>query len=111
MYGPCAKQVVTATIVALDGQRFVGTNGCCNPQEFCPRGDAPTGIGYEKCVDVCQQTGHAEINALKAAGDAARGATLWLEGHTYACQDCWKATRAAGLLRIMYAPPPAAVVG
>ncbi len=39
MTGSCAKQVVRATIVTPDGQRFVGENDCRTPQQECPRGD------------------------------------------------------------------------
>ncbi|WP_242136962.1 hypothetical protein [Sphingomonas sp. TREG-RG-20F-R18-01] len=94
------KQVVTATIVADDGMQFVGTNYCLNAQQTCPRGDLPSGVGYELCVSVCKQTAHAEVNAIKAAGDAARGAVLYLHGHTYACADCRAACDTAGIRKI-----------
>lgn len=95
MIGPCVKQVVTATIVAEDGRRFVGTNHCLNAQTVCPRADMPTGVGHELCRDVCQQPAHAEVNAIAEAGDAACGAVLYLEGHTYACEPCKAAAAAA----------------
>lgn len=104
--GPCAKQVVTATIVTPDGERIVGTNHCLNAQDVCPRGNMPTGVGYEKCRDICQQPAHVEINAIAAAGDRARGATLYLEGHTYACMLCKSAAAGAGITEIIVGPPP-----
>jgi deoxycytidylate deaminase len=106
MTGPCVKQTVTATIVTPDGERFVGTNFVRNPQPTCPRGDMPTGVGYELCRTVCDQSGHAEPNALAVAGEKARGATLYLEGHTYACEPCKEAARAAGIVEIVIAAPP-----
>ena len=106
MTGPCAKQVVTATIVTPDGNRFVGTNWCATPQEVCPRADMPTGVGYHLCASVCHQSGHAEIDAIRNAG-AVRltGATLYLEGHTYACEPCKAACAAAGITSIIIGAP------
>lgn len=105
MIGPCAKQVVTATIIAKSGHVFVGQNDCHNPQSFCPRGGLPSGVGYERCAHICQQTGHAEVNALGLAKAFAAGATLFLEGHTYACDDCKAACEAAGIEEIVIGPP------
>jgi deoxycytidylate deaminase len=105
--GPCAKQQVKATIIALDGRRFVGTNHCMKPQAVCPRADMPTGVGYELCKSVCEQEAHAEVNATRIAGEAARNATLYLEGHTYACQPCQSASHAAGIAEIIIGAPPA----
>lgn len=105
MTGPCAKQTVTATIIAADGRRFVGTNFVRNPQPTCPRGDLPTGVGYEMCREICDQFGHAEINAIAAAGVAACGGVLYLEGHTYACDPCKAAAWLAGIRMIVIGAP------
>lgn len=105
MTGPCAKQTVTATIIALDGSRFVGTNYCKNPQPVCPRADMPSGVGYELCVSICRQPAHAEVNAIHLAGEAARGARLFLEGQTYACSSCKQACDAAGISEIIIGQP------
>lgn len=106
MNGPCKKQIVTATIVTADGRRFVGTNDCETPQEVCPRADMPSGVGYELCKSVCNQTGHAEINALRAAGPGLSDATLYLEGHTYACDHCKEMCKSCGIKEIIIGPPP-----
>lgn len=105
MSGPCVKQRVRATIIATDGAMFAGENDCENPQTRCPRAGMPTGVGYALCQSVCRQTGHAEINALNAAGDAALGATLYLEGHTYACDPCRAACAEAGIADIVIGSP------
>lgn len=105
--GPCVKQTVTATIVTPDGRRFVGTNHCMTPQSTCARGALPTGVGYELCKSVCNQPAHAEVNALAIAGDAARGATLYLEGHYYACEPCKAAASLAGIVEIVIGAAPA----
>lgn len=94
MTGLCAKTRVQAVIVATDGRRFVGENSVANPQEICPRLD---GEGYEKCKSVCRQDSHAEIAALALAGEAARGATVWLRGNHYFCDDCTAALKNAGV--------------
>lgn len=96
----CAKQVVKATIIAVDGREFTGFNDCNNPQQLCPRGDMPSNVGYHLCRDVCAQPGHAEVIAIEAAGDAAEGATLILEGHKAVCPTCMAACNAAGIARI-----------
>ena len=96
-YGPCAKKEVGCVIVAPDGQRFAGANLCFNPQDVCPR---EPGEGYEKCRSICQQDGHAEMDALRRAGSAAKGATAWVYGHTHACRDCQEALYGAGVILI-----------
>lgn len=100
MSGPCAKQRVVAEIVTPEGERFFGENLCFRPQQTCPRGSMPTGKGYHLCASICVQSGHAEINALAAAGGKAKGATLILHGHTYACADCRAAADRAGIAKI-----------
>jgi deoxycytidylate deaminase len=104
--GPCAKQTVKATIVALNGDHYIGTNHCMKPKSTCIREGMPTGVGYDLCVRVCGQKAHAEVNAIEAAGESARGATLYLEGHTYACQSCTDAANAAGIEEIVIGAPP-----
>jgi len=105
MRGPCVKQTVTATIVTTDGRRFVGTNYCENSQVTCPRGGLPSGVGYELCDSVCKQPAHAEVNALHAAGAAAQGARLYLEGHTYVCANCAAVAKAFGVVEIIVGEP------
>lgn len=104
--GPCVKQTVTATVVALDGEQYVGTNHCSTPQDVCPRGVLPTGVGYDLCKSVCHQPSHAEVNALALAGRNAVGSTLYIEGHTYACEPCLSAARLAGVASIVIGSPP-----
>jgi deoxycytidylate deaminase len=104
--GPCAKQTVVATIVTPDGRRFVGTNYCENAQQVCPRAGMPTGQGYKLCRDVCRQPAHAEVNALASAGAAAAGATLYLQGHTYACASCLACCESAGIVEVIIGAPP-----
>lgn len=98
----CAKVFVKCTIVSTSGECFVGTNDCQCPQVSCPR---LPGEGYDKCITVCQQKGHAEVMALIAAGGFARGATAYVE-HKRVCDDCMLRLRAAGVVKIVLGNPP-----
>ena len=107
--GSCAKQVVTATIHTRGG-RFVGTNGCANAQKVCPRDIAgmKTGEGYHLCKEICEQGDHAEEAAIKQAissGCDPAGSTIYLEGHTYACDTCKAAAKQVGATIVIGAPP------
>ena len=91
----CAKRHVECYIVTRQGV-VKGDNSCRNPQKACPRG---MGEGYEKCVSICGQESHAEINALNAAeslGYDLRGATA-IVLHWRVCDGCQRALRAAGI--------------
>jgi deoxycytidylate deaminase len=99
---PCLKQTVKAIIVTQDGQRILGSNAINNDVDICPRvvENMPTGEGYHLCKDVCNQNEHAEVTALqnaKAAGVAVKGATLYITGHTYFCDNCQNEMRKAGI--------------
>lgn len=98
----CAKLQVKCTIITEDNLVFVGTNGCANPQAVCPR---VKGEDYTKCRTICGQEGHAETVALARAGDKAKGARAYVEGHTYACRACQEALFAAGVVSISVGEP------
>jgi len=104
--GPCAKQVVVATIITPDGSYFVSTNYCILAQETCPRVGMKTGEGYELCKSICDQPAHAEINVLQAAGNKAKGGKLYIFGHTYACDSCKQAAKEAGIVEIIIGNSP-----
>lgn len=102
MRGPCAKKVVKCYIVTRDFEVFEGENDCANPQPACPR------VGnedYLKCRIICKQSGHAEIMALQAAGDKARGAEVLITGIDNVCKSCQKALFAAGVESITIGNP------
>ena len=92
----CTKQT-TIAIIEKDGNYWIGTNWCHTPQKECPRANMPSGIGYDKCRDICGQMGHAEENALRSAGTNASGATLYLIGHTRVCENCRSLMDMAGI--------------
>ena len=98
----CAKQTVRCTITNCDETESVtATNYCERPQTQCPR--AP-GEGYAKCELVCQQGGHAEIQALALArkrGLNVYDGVAYVSGHYYGCEPCARALRDAGIRRIV----------
>lgn len=100
MNGPCAKATVRCELHLRTTQVVVGTNACANPQPVCPR--AP-GEDYTKCRTVCDQQGHAEVQALRAVTDAGLdpvGAVAIISGHTYFCMDCQHALFGAGIAQL-----------
>lgn len=83
----CAKKVVVARLRCRDGKEYAGANDCGNPQSVCPRKE---GEGYLKCMTVCKQPMHAEMDALFAAEDGGsepRGGhmVIW---HHRCCEEC-----------------------
>lgn len=103
--GPCAKQTVTAHVVTPEGEIFTATNYVLRPQETCPRAGMATGQGYDLCDNVCRQPAHAEINAVLHAGHKARGAVMYVEGHTYVCDACRKFADGHGIVEIKMGTP------
>lgn len=101
MIGPCAKVTVTCRLVADDGRHFEGKNICLNAQPACPR---LPGEDYTKCTTICQQVGHAEIQALRQAGGRARGTKAYLKGHTHYCRECQEALFGAGVTSLSLEP-------
>lgn len=96
----CAKKHVCCYIVHK-GKTYVGTNKVNKPQKTCPRGPNE---GYKKCTTICDQPGHAEEMALKAAeGVDLTGAVAYLSGIGYYCKSCQEKLFNAGIesLRLM----------
>ena len=104
--GPCAKQMVTATLVDASGGHHVSTNFCNAPKPTCARAGMASGEGYDLCKSVCHQSAHAEVNAIRLAGRKAAGGVLYVEGHVYVCDSCTMAAAGAGVARIVLGKPP-----
>ena len=96
----CAKQTVVA-VIENNGEYYIGSNWCDSPQPICPRGDMPSGEGYDKCRGICEQQNHAEVNACIKAGNKARGGTLYLYGHYYSCENCKKVMESYGIKKLV----------
>lgn len=65
-----------------------------NDHDNCKREGYPTGEGYELC-EGCDYPNHAEVKALR--GIDAKGATMYLFGHYYACDNCDEVIKNAGV--------------
>lgn len=98
--GKCAKQN-TIAIIVNNGSYFIGSNWCDDPQDDCPRGNMKSGEGYHLCKEVCKQKYHAEVDAVKKAGNNAKGGTLFLIGHYYMCDPCKKVVDEAGIEKVV----------
>lgn len=86
------SQRITVAVLVKDGRVvWYGTN---EHKEPCKREGYPTGEGYDLCK-WCDYDNHAEANALR--GQDARGAVLYLIGHTYACDPCKEKAKEAGV--------------
>lgn len=89
----------TGAVVVRDGVILgVGANrseyhmehGCERKKRGCP-----TGTGYELCPG-CDPKFHAEQQAIADAGECA-GADLYLWGHWWCCESCWRKMIGAGI--------------
>ncbi len=65
-------------------------------KEPCKREGYPTGTGYELCNE-CDYPNHAEYKAVQKHSLEMQGGTLYLFGHTYACDPCKNAMELAGI--------------
>lgn len=93
----CAKKVVKCVIETPKGDYFYGDNSVRNPQDVCPREE---GEDYTKCKTICDQPGHAEEMALKAARDAGvdvSGGRVFISGIDHYCKSCQRKLYAAGI--------------
>lgn len=99
----CLKRVVVARVLDRAGRCIsVATNHRANAVYPCPRAGMKTGEGYELCKSVCGQQAHAEVNALASCSfGEARGGTLIIEGHDYACDECLDAARRCYIAKVV----------
>lgn len=95
----CAKKIVICTITTQHSIVYA-QNDCNNPQAKCPR---LPGEDYTKCKTICDQPGHAEIQALdkaKMMGFDMTGSLAIISGISYVCKVCANALFAAGVQEI-----------
>lgn len=99
------KKLTTVAVIMKDFQLIsIGINSIGSGIKDCARKDMPTGVGYELCKSICDQKYHAEVDACIKAGEKARGATLYLIGHTYCCDNCKKVMDEYGILNLVICP-------
>ncbi|HYC83335.1 MAG TPA: deaminase [Candidatus Paceibacterota bacterium] len=100
------KVMPTGAVVVRDSKIIGrGANGSDyhaeNQCERVKRG-IPTGQGYELC-EGCSPKNHAELRATenaKANGYDPAGADLYLWGHWWCCESCWRAMIAVGIAKV-----------
>ncbi|MFA6604014.1 MAG: deaminase [Patescibacteria group bacterium] len=80
--------------IGANGSDYHDLHGCRRVELKCRSGE-----GYELC-DGCHPRNHGEAKALQSAhshGHDPRGADLYLWGHWWCCEPCWKLMEAAGI--------------
>jgi deoxycytidylate deaminase len=98
--------VPTGSVLVMNGAVIgLGANGSdyhkTHECERVKRG-IPTGQNYELC-EGCHPKNHSEPRAIenaKQAGHDTAGADLYLWGHYWCCEPCWKAMVAAGIKNV-----------
>ena len=106
---PCLKQSVEAIIFKGGILYAMGRNDILNDEvKECPRKDMPSGVGYDLCEKICKQLAHAEAEACRnyrnrctLEGIDFYGATLFLFGHTYACDKCIEIMKRSGIIKLV----------
>lgn len=102
----CTHRNVGAVVASSEGRIWGhGYNKAADRYKLCtdggcPRGQLPAGQGkpdYSDCNTV-----HAEVNAIKMAGDdLCDGSTLYV--NSYPCKMCWTIAEGSGLYRVVWA--------
>lgn len=97
------KSMPNASFLVKDGIVIGrGANGSNYHDEYgCERvrQGIPTGQGYELC-EGCHPKNHGEPKAIKDAkekGIDIKGADIYLWGHWWCCEPCWKEMMANGI--------------
>jgi deoxycytidylate deaminase len=104
MVNQCKKQTTLAIIMKDNKLISIGINEIKAEVIECPRMGLPSGVGYELCKSICNQKYHAEVDACVKAGEMAKGATLYLIGHTYCCDNCKKTMDEYGIANVIVCP-------
>jgi deoxycytidylate deaminase len=97
------KHMPNSSILVLNGEVVGrGANGSdYHEKHGCERVrlGIPTGQSYELC-EGCSPKNHGEPRAIAdaaARGNDTHGADLYLWGHWWCCEPCWKAMQEAGI--------------
>lgn len=99
------KHRTGAIIIRKDAVLGKGANGShYHEKHGCKRKELgiPTGEGYDLCPG-CSPKNHAEQKAIQDAVDhkkKTKDADLFLWGHWWCCQSCWKAMEKAKIKRV-----------
>lgn len=100
------KTMPTGAVLVKDGKVIGrGANGSNYHEEHgCERvrRNIPTGQGYELC-EGCHPKNHSEPRAIEDAkknGHDTQGAEMYLWGHWWCCEPCWKSMLGAGVNKV-----------
>ena len=100
------KVMPNGTVIVKDGEIIGrGANGSTyHDIHVCERvkKNIPTGQGYELC-EGCHPKNHGEPKAIKEAqqnNKETNGADVYLWGHWWCCEPCWKAMIEAGIKNV-----------
>ena len=102
------RNMPTASVIVKDGKIIGrGANGSdYHEKHGCERAKRgiPTGEMYELC-EGCHPKNHSEPRAIADAlknhtSDDLKKAGLYLWGHWWACEPCWKAIKNAGIKKV-----------
>lgn len=101
----CSHRCVGAVVTSSDGRIWGhGYNKAADRFKNCmdggcPRGLLPAGQGLSDYSDC--NTVHAEVNAIKMAGDSlCEGSTMYVNSHP--CPMCWRVAEGSGLWRVVW---------
>ncbi len=92
----------TAAVLVKEGKIIgEGKNGGENPPAFCVRvlRGSKTGEEYDLCPG-CNPKNHAEPSAIRNATSDVMCADLYLYGHWWCCEPCWKEMITAGVSHV-----------
>lgn len=100
------KVMPNASLIVKDGKIIGrGANGSTyHDKHGCERIrlNVPTGQGYDLC-EGCHPKNHGEPKALADAqkqGNDTAGADLYLWGHWWCCESCWRSMEEAGIRQV-----------
>ncbi len=81
----------------VNGSDYHEKHGCYRKEH-----NLPTGQGYELC-EGCNSKNHGEAKAIQDAIDndnSTDGSDIYLWGHWWCCESCWKAMIKAGIKNV-----------
>lgn len=100
------KSVPTGSVIVRDGVVVgSGANGSSyHESNICERirQNIPTGQGYDLC-EGCHPRNHSEAKAVDDAiahAQDTQGADLYLWGHWWCCEPCWRRMLEAGIQNV-----------
>ena len=100
----CRKHA-TGAVAVKDGQIIISASNAGIHVPVCPRQykGYKTGEGYRYCQSYCEQISHPEViicRIAKEQGIDLSDAEIYLYGHWWVCNNCWKHLLEAGVRHV-----------